>query len=181
MDPAATFFLTLTGIVCMTGVLVYAIASGNRRAELRNNREDYRDDTMENLVESMTEMSKMGSDVLTHMVDKLLGALTEPMTASPQPQLDVHEQEVAGQAQDVIREFHDGFAGDPVDTPDWTDSWFPDARGTEPRVASVRPGDTIVPGQGNWEEMMGQGRAIVGDEVVSGEDQWDGEGYDNGQ
>jgi len=175
-----TFWLALVTILCATGVLVYAIASGNRRAELRNNREDYRDDTMENLVGELVESCKSGNDALSATIDKLLVALTEPLGAPQQPVL-VHEQEVAGQAQDAIREFHDNFTGDVTDTPDWTDGWLPDARGDEPRVASVRPGDSVIPGQGNWEQMMGEGRAIVGDEVVGGDEQWDGQEYDDGQ
>lgn len=173
-----TTFLAILLPACLaTVVALVAIQQGTRRAELRNNREHYRDDTMENLVAKMVEMSKGETRGLMDVIHKLLHALTEPINP-PTPPTPVHEQELAGQAADAIREFHDGFSGDPVDTPDWTDGWLPDTRGDEPRIASVRPGDSVVPGQGNWDAMMGEGRAVVGDEMVSGEDQWEGEKWD---
>lgn len=176
MNPAA-ILITLVGILCATGVMLYAIHSGNERARLSYRRE--RDDGigLNGLASDLIASTNDSTQVLAATIDKLLAALTEPINTPQQPVL-VHEQEVAGQAQDAIREFHDGFTGDPVDTPDWTDSWFPDARGTEPRIASVRPGDSVIPGQGNWDAMMNEGRAVVGDEVVGGDEQWEGERYE---
>lgn len=180
MDDATAWLVAL-GIVCVTGMVCYVVAASNHRARLQKGNEERRDHSLRYAVLVMQEMAERNGELAGDVIDKLLVALTEPLNAPAPPQIPVHEQEVAGQAQDAIREFHDGFGGDPVDTPDWTDGWMPDRRGDEPRVASVRPGDTIIPGQGNWEQMMGEGRAVVGDEVVSGEEQWDGEQYDGGQ
>ena len=157
--------LALYLVVAATAVALYAIHQATRRVELQGDRD-----------RQLAVLARDQQAGLQQVIDKLLGALTDP--AAPPAPTPVHTSELAGQAFDAVREFHDGFGGDVVDTPDWTDPMFPDARGDEPRVASVRPGDSVIPGQGNWEQMVGEGRAVVGDEMVGGDEQWEGEKWE---
>lgn len=65
---------------------------------------------------------------------------------------------------------------DPMDYPDWTDTLLPDGRGDQPRVATIRPGDSPVPGGERWEEMLAEGREVVGGEMHGGDEQWGPQG-----
>ena len=169
MDP--TVALLTAYLATLAAVLTFALTSEAGRRQFNEQRT--RGLTERAFADIIQEMGDRNHEVIKSMQGHL-ERMTTPQgdgytTVHPTPQPDY----VFGEAVDEVNQFHDTMGGRPVeDTPDWTDAMFPNERLDEPRVATVRPGDSIIPGQGNWDEMTAEGRTVANGGVVSGEDQW---------
>lgn len=174
MDP--TVALLTAYVVTVAAVLIHHLAATESGRTNRHQRELHGRNLSEHTFAGIIEHLNDSHRELVLAQQRHLEAMTAPQPdytpgpPTPQP----NSEYLFGEAANELNQFHDTVGAPPVeDTPDWTDALLPDGRGDEPRVASVRPGDSIVPGQGNWNEAMAEGRAVQNGGVVSGEDQWD--------
>lgn len=171
MDPTTALLAAYT--LTVTAYLIHTRINQPTDATNRHERDLHARNLSEHTFAGIIEGLNNSHQELVLAMQKHLEAMTAPAPISqsnPQPPSTDY---IFGEAADELHQFHDDVGTPPVeDTPDWTDAFLPDSRGDEPRIATVRPGDSIVPGQGNWNEAVAEGRAVANGGVVSGEDQW---------
>jgi hypothetical protein len=181
MDPIIALLIAYT--LTIFAVLTHVRTVNPTPREILTRMEHHARGMSERAFADIIDGINQGNHQLVTSMQKHLERMTTPVYSvdadDPRNRPSPTSEYQFGEATDPLTQFHDTMGTPPIeDTPDWTDQMLPNERGTQPRVASVRPGDSIIPGQGNWDEMTAEGRTVANGGMASGEDQWQGEPYE---